>query len=167
MAGLQHRRSFRRATRSTAILAALAGCHATQPGTQPFGMTVPLHAPYHARTSNRFVLKLYSGSDSGLIVGGGPLDGNPGLQLTDLSFADNPGLAKTYIWAFTPGVKLLDHDCHSIAPADAIALANAPGANSVIVIDYLGADGRPVAPAKLQFWARASGGVADCQGEES
>ncbi len=149
------------------ILAALAGCDAPSPQVQPFGMTVPARAPYHARTSNRFVLKLYSGSEAGLIVGGGPLDGNPGLQLTDLSFADNPGLAKTYVWAFEPGVKLLDRDCRPITQADAIALANMPGANSVIVIDYLGADGRPVAPAKLQVWARASGGVADCQGEET
>ena len=161
------RNAAKNAAWSAATTAALASCHAPQPKIQPFGLTVPAHAPYHARTSNRFVLKLYSGSEAGLIVGGGPLDGNPGLQLTDLSFAENPGLARTYVWAFTPGIKLLDHDCHPITQADAVALANTPGANSVIVIDYLGADGRPVAPAKLQFWARASGGVADCQGEET
>ena len=130
-------------------------------------MVVPIHKPYRAHTSNRVLLTLHSASAAGLVVDGGSIDGNPGVQLPDLVFIDNPGQPGTYVWAFAPGTKLLDLACRSMTEADAIALANSPGANSVIVIDYLGADGRPVAPAKLQLWARASGAVADCQGEET
>ncbi len=150
------------------LLLAMAACQAPpHPAGAPQGTAVPMRAPYHARTSNRFVLKLFSGSSTGLVLGGGPMDGNPGLQLTDLSFVENPGQAKTFIWAFTPDAKLLDSQCRPLTRAAAIDIANAPGANSAIFIDYLGADGRPVAPAKVQIWIRASGGVADCQGEES
>ena len=113
------------------------------------------------------LLTLHSGSAAGLVVDGGAIAGNPGVQLPDLVFIANQGQPGTYVWAFAPGAKLLDLACRSITEADAIALANTPGVNSVIVIDYLGADGRPVAPPKLQLWARANGGVADCQGEEA
>ena len=139
------------------------------PLSQPpsFGMAVPSHKPQQAHTSNRVLLTLHSGSAAGLVVDGGSIDGNPGVQLPDLVFIDNPGLPGTYVWSFTPGTKLLDGACHSMTEAGAIALANGPGNKSVIVIDYLDADGRPVAPAKLQLWARASGGVADCEGEQT
>jgi hypothetical protein len=121
------------------------------------------HAPGHAQPSNRFVLKVFSGTPAVLVVGDGRTDGNPGLQLLDLSFTDNPQQPNTYLWAVIPGVQLLDRDCHPLTPADMAAFANAPGANSAIFIDYLGPDGRPIAPAKVQLWARSDGLPADCE----
>jgi hypothetical protein len=144
---------------------ALAGCQA--PHAAPIqSMAAPTHAPYHARYLVSSVSKVISGSPAGLVVGGGPMGGNPALRLTGMNFTETSPDSHSYLWAFAPGAKLLDRDCHPISQDGAIAIANGPGDKSVIFIDYLDSAATQVAPPKVEIWDRAGGNPANCQGEE-
>ena len=128
---------------ATAFVLALAACQSAPPGKSSDAAAPP---PPPARLT----LKLYSGSSTGLVVGEAPAGGNPAAQLPGQSFADNPGLAKTYIWSFSAGATMLDNSCQAITRTQAINIANSPGANAVVFIEPSGGGGQD-APVKVQI----------------
>ena len=122
------------ATRSaSALVLALSSCQA---GPHPAAQGESAGAA-QAGASAPVVLKLYSGSSTGLVVGAA--GGDPGAQLPGLVFARNPGLDGTFIWSFAPGAVMLDGDCVPITRTQAINAANAPTAGAAVFTRQPGA----------------------------
>ena len=128
-----------------------AGPHAT--GSGP--------ASAQAATPSRVVLKLYSGSSTGLVVGEAPAGGNPASLLPGQSFVENPGLGKTFIWSFAAGATMLDASCAVITHTQAINIANAPVANAAVFIETA-ADGGQAPGLKVQILPARTASGANC-----
>jgi hypothetical protein len=159
---------------TTALLAAgLAACHATPgwvgdatvAGAPPAGSPT---GPYGARAVVGTEVSVFSASPAGLVVGGGADNTNPGNTLPGLRFVPVDTPARSFLWAFAPGIALRDQDCRPIDQAAAIATVthHAGSDISALFIDYLGADGKPMAPAKLQIWVRGKVKPASCVAED-
>ena len=142
---------------ATLLLVALASCQSAPPAAPVRGSEA---APAPSASQTHLVLKLYSGSSTGLVVSQAPAGGNPASQLPGQSFADNPGLDKTFIWSFAPEAAVLDASCHAITRTQAINIANSPGANSIAFISSASSAGQ--APTlKVQILA-AHADAASC-----
>ena len=130
--------------RHLAVLAvALASCQAApQAGSAGAAAQQP-GAPI------RVTLKLYSGSSTGLVVGESAAGGDPGALLPGQAFAQNTGLAKTFIWGFATGSTMLDSACAVITRTQAINIANSPGANAATFTEQADAGGQ--AAIKVQI----------------